>query len=76
MSNELDLLRNERNKMLNASDWTVMPDSPLAENKQAEWKIYRQALRDITKDAKPSLLSSANVPTLDLSSVTFPTKPS
>lgn len=38
----------KRNILLKDSDWTVMPDSPLSEEKIAEWKIYRQALRDIT----------------------------
>lgn len=34
--------------MLAASDWTVLPDSPLSESKQQEWKTYRQSLRDIS----------------------------
>lgn len=38
----------ERNMMLAASDWTVLPDSPLSESKQQEWKTYRQSLRDIS----------------------------
>lgn len=38
----------KRNILLNDSDWTVMPDSPLSEEKITEWKTYRQALRDIT----------------------------
>ena len=65
-------LRNVRNKMLSDSDWTVMPDSPLSDSKQAEWKTYRQALRDMTKTASPKTQGAM----LDMSSVTFPTKPS
>tara|TARA_Y100000356_G_C11046106_1_gene176186 strand:+ start:131 stop:355 length:225 start_codon:yes stop_codon:yes gene_type:complete len=74
MSNELEALRFHRNGLLRESDWTVMPDSPLSDDKKAEWKIYRQALRDITKTAKPK--SSYLNGILDTSSVTFPEKPS
>lgn len=35
-----------RNELLSTSDWTQLPDVPLA-TKQA-WASYRQALRDIT----------------------------
>jgi len=35
-----------RNRLLTASDWTQLPDVPLA-TKEA-WATYRQALRDIT----------------------------
>ena len=30
------------------SDWTQANDSPLTDEKKAEWRVYRQALRDIT----------------------------
>lgn len=74
MSEELNFLRQHRNKLLAESDWTVMADSPLSETKKTEWKTYRQALRDITKTAKPKMNSSYSY--LDPSSITFPTKPS
>jgi len=74
MSIEMNKLREQRNILLLESDWTVMTDSPLSNSKQAEWKTYRQALRDITKTASPKLLEE--LPVLDPSSVTFPTKPS
>jgi len=67
-------LREVRNRLLSESDWTVMPDSPLSDSKQTEWKTYRQALRDITKTANPKV--SDETLRLDPSSVTFPTKPS
>ena len=72
MSKEMEELRLVRNRLLSESDWTVMADSPLSDNKQIEWKTYRQALRDITKTANPKISELR----LDLSSVTFPTKPS
>ena len=37
-------LRNDRNSLLAASDWTVLGDSPTP---TAAWKVYRQALRDL-----------------------------
>ena len=39
--------RMARNSRLMESDWTVSSDSPLTAEKQAEWKTYRQALRDL-----------------------------
>ena len=39
----------ERNRMLQASDWTQLPDVPLP-TKEA-WATYRQALRDIPAQA-------------------------
>ena len=41
-------VRLPRNWMLDKTDWTVMPDSPLSEEKKAQWSSYRQHLRDIT----------------------------
>jgi len=69
-------LRETRNKMLEDSDWTVMPDSPFSDSKQADWKTYRQSLRDLTKTAKPKVINTGPAMLLDMSSVTFPTKPS
>lgn len=44
-------VRGERNSRLSASDWTQFTDSPLTEDKKIAWAIYRQELRDITKQA-------------------------
>lgn len=38
--------KEERNRLLSESDWTQMPDAP---TDKAAWAVYRQALRDITK---------------------------
>ena len=43
-----ETLRGQRASLLNDSDWTVMPDSPLSDSKKTEWTTYRQQLRDIT----------------------------
>jgi len=63
------LLREKRTQMLAESDWMANSDVTMS----SDWKTYRQALRDITKDAKPKLDSNG---ALDESSVKFPTKPS
>lgn len=38
-----------RKALLDSSDWTQIPDCPLSNEKKQEWAIFRQALRDITK---------------------------
>lgn len=73
---EWELLRLKRTWLLKESDWTVMPDSPLSDSKKTEWKTYRQALRDLPKGASPKVSETRRGPELDMSSVTFPTKPS
>lgn len=39
--------RQQRTVLLNLSDWTQLPDSPLSEEKKQQWNVYRQALRDL-----------------------------
>jgi hypothetical protein len=56
----LERMRLERDILLTQSDWTQMPDSPLTETKQTEWKEYRQALRDFPDGWTPS--DTANFP--------------
>jgi hypothetical protein len=41
-------IRARRSHLLAACDWTQAVDSPLSEQKRAEWAAYRQALRDLT----------------------------
>ena len=71
MTTEMQKLRETRNKMLEDSDWTVMPDSPFSDSKQADWKTYRQALRNLPSTAEPQLDENGK-----LTNVTWPTKPS
>lgn len=44
---DVDEIRENRDKLLKQSDWSVLPDAPLTTAKKAEWLAYRQALRDI-----------------------------
>jgi len=46
--NIMESLRAIRNSLLTETDWTQVEDSPLSPEKKAEWKNYRQALRDLT----------------------------
>jgi hypothetical protein len=52
--------------------WKAVSDKKAA-LMASNWKTYRQALRDLPDGASPKLASDG---TLDMSSVTFPTKPS
>ena len=42
----LEALREKRNSLLTASDWTGLADSALTSETSAKWKLYRQRLRD------------------------------
>ena len=57
-------LRRDRNRLLAESDWTVLPDSPIAD--KTAWQTYRQELRDITNG-----LTTVE----QVEAVEFPTKP-
>ena len=63
------LLRLERNERLTETDYMALSDTTMTD----AWKTYRQQLRDLPASADPKLDAQGN---LDLSSVTFPTKPS
>ena len=63
----LEILKDKRKILLDESEWTVNNDNQLSDDKKAEWKTYRQKLRDITKD----LTTEAEV-----NAVSFPTQPS
>jgi len=61
-----ELIRQKRNDLLIASDWTQVNDSPLSDTKKAEWATYRQKLRD---------LPSSHQSTTNFDDVVFPTQP-
>ena len=63
------LLRVERDRLLAETDWMGNSDVTMS----SAWKTYRQALRDLPANSDPKLDSDGR---LDMSSVTFPTKPS
>tara|TARA_B100001989_G_scaffold249648_1_gene225326 strand:- start:703 stop:1074 length:372 start_codon:yes stop_codon:yes gene_type:complete len=66
------LLRVERNKLLAESDWTQIDDGPFDISVKTLWINYRKQLRDLPATSTPKLDSYYE---LDLTSVTWPTKP-
>lgn len=60
-NNGMAEIRNVRNKLLSESDWIVTASLERGEGVPDDWKEYRQALRDITKQ--------------QLGSISWPTKP-
>ena len=69
-----DAVIDKRNRRLQASDWTQIPDSPLTDAKKAEWATYRQALRDMPERVADSDKATTNPFTLN--PTLWPTKPS
>ena len=63
------LLRIERNRLLQGTDWRASSDLIMPE----EWKIYRQRLRDLPEGNAPDLDSNGK---LDFSSINWPIPPS
>ena len=63
------LLRIERNARLAETDYMALSDTTITD----AWKTYRQQLRDLPASANPTVDTNGN---LNLTSVTFPTKPS
>ena len=51
----LAMVRQDRDKILQSTDWTQAADSPLSDSKKAEWATYRQALRDLPNTYDKSL---------------------
>lgn len=54
-------VRRERTEKLFWSDWTQGPDAPLTDEKKAEWRTYRQALRDVMSNLPEDLDDPAEV---------------
>ena len=67
------LLREERDKRLTACDWVVAKHTEHGKMVPEDWKIYRQALRDLPSISyRPELNSDG---TLKMDSVAWPTPP-
>lgn len=63
-----DAVREKRNKLLQYTDWTQVPDSPLSNSKKAEWATYRQQLRDMMSSYTDSESNTVQA-------ITWPTPP-
>lgn len=58
--------RNQRDDLLYSSDWTQVPDAPLTGNEISRWRVYRQALRDVTRQiGLPEMVEWPAVPERD-----------
>ncbi len=55
--------RNVRNQLLADSDWTQMPDSPLADEAKTSWATYRSSLRSLPEHENWPNLEEADWPT-------------
>ena len=55
--------RNVRNQLLADSDWTQMPDSPLADEAKTSWASYRSSLRSLPEHENWPNLEEADWPT-------------
>ena len=76
MSIPMIQLREIRDKLLAESDWTQNRDVTLSND--ADWKKYRQALRDLPSTASSKFINqkiTAGSPPVDMSLITFPKKP-
>ena len=62
----VEYIRGERAYLLESSDWTQVTDSPLTELQKEAWRVYRQALRDMTVDIDPAT---------PITEIVWPTRP-
>jgi hypothetical protein len=58
-------IRDQRDQLLNASDWTQITDYDLGADRDA-WATYRQALRDLPDAPNPFDITWPTPPDLDL----------
>lgn len=65
----LNDIRNERNKLLNESDWTQLPDTKVKD--PVAWLEYRQELRDLPNTIYQTELATGQC----VENPTWPTKP-
>jgi hypothetical protein len=60
-------IRTKRSFLLAKTDWTQVADAPISEQRKQDWRVYRQALRDLPQ-------TYANIISID--EVQWPTPPS
>ena len=47
---DMSMVRADRNARLGATDWTQLGDATLGPHTAAEWRTYRQALKDVPQN--------------------------
>jgi hypothetical protein len=55
-------LRTQRDALLQACDWTQLPDSPITSDLKQQWQSYRQQLRNIPENTTDPTNPSWPVP--------------
>jgi hypothetical protein len=61
-----EINRSKRDEELQRTDWTQAVDSPLTQEKQLEYRNYRQALRDLPTHENWPELNDQDWPTLEI----------
>lgn len=56
------LLRQRRTGLLQASDWTQVPDAPLSDEAREAWRLYRQELRNLPTSQPDATLETVEWP--------------
>ena len=65
VADDADEIRARRDRLLAATDWAVLPDSPLDTQSLEAVKTYRQALRDVPQQEHfPSAITWPRMPEL------------
>ena len=49
-------VRLRRDQLISSSDWVVLPDVNMPDERKRAWMEYRQALRDVTRQADPTTI--------------------
>jgi hypothetical protein len=65
----LDLIREDRNKILDKTDYIMQPDYTLSTKE--DWVTYRQALRDLPANSGDAIINETG----ELTGVVWPVKP-
>lgn len=48
-----EVVEDERDNILYSCDWTQLPDVPLTAEQVAQWRVYRQQVRDVVNQPDP-----------------------
>lgn len=62
----LAILRANRDKLLGATDWCMMPDAPISEEDRLKVKAYRSLLRNCTTAEPGAVATLPDLETVDL----------
>lgn len=52
-ADQWNVVKMQRDKILYSCDWTQLPDCPLTTEEVAQWRTYRQEVRDVVNQQDP-----------------------